>query len=293
MKKAEAKWGVLLALSGILGFILWNFGPMVASFVLAFTDWSLAGTPKFIGLTNFKELFVDFIFKKSLWVTFYFGIGSVIASGITAFLTALLLNQSIRLKSLFRTLFFLPAIVPAIANAVIWLWLFNPTFGLLNSLLQRLRFPTLNWIYDEYQVIPSLILMSAWQMGYIMVIFLAGLQGVPQQLYEAVEVSGGNWWHKFRYITIPMMTPTFFFQTVIGLIWALQGFVQPYVMTAGGPNYASTFIVFYIYQNAFRYGKMGYACGISIIFFLIVLGLTLILFKTSSFWVYYEAERGR
>ncbi|MCS7232134.1 MAG: sugar ABC transporter permease [Elusimicrobiota bacterium] len=293
MKKMETRWGIMLAILGILGYFLWNFGPMVASFFLAFTDWGIAGTPNFIGIENFKELFDDFIFKKSLWVTFYFGIGSVISSGITAFVAALLLNQSIRFKSLFRTIFFLPAIVPAIANSVIWLWLFNPTFGLLNSILQILKLPTFEWIYNENQVIPSLILMSAWQMGYIMVIFLAGLQGIPQQLYEAVSIDGGNWWHRFRYITIPMMTPTFFFQTVMGLIGALQGFVQPYVMTNGGPNYASTFMVFYIYQNAFRYGKMGYACAISTIFFLIILGLTILIFKTAPFWVYYEAEKGR
>ncbi len=293
MKKMETRWGIMLAILGILGYFLWNFGPMVASFFLAFTDWGIAGTPNFVGIENFKELFDDFIFRKSLWVTFYFGIGSVISSGITAFVAALLLNQSIRFKSLFRTIFFLPAIVPAIANSVIWLWLFNPTFGLLNSILQTLRLPTFEWIYNENQVIPSLILMSAWQMGYIMVIFLAGLQGIPQQLYEAVAIDGGNWWHRFRYITIPMMTPTFFFQAVMGLIGALQGFVQPYVMTNGGPNYASTFVVYYIYLNAFRYGKMGYACAISTIFFLIILGLTILIFKTAPFWVYYEAEKGR
>jgi len=294
MRKLEFKWGIILALPAILGFFIWNLGPMIASFVIGFTDWSIAGSPKFIGLANYKEIFFeDFIARKSIVVTLYFAIGSVLASMVTAFIAALLLNRKIRALPLFRTIFFLPAIVPAIANAVVWLWLFNPDFGLLNYLLEIFGLPKLQWIYDEHQVIPSLILMSAWGMGYTMMIFLAGLQGIPQQLYEAVAIDGGNWWHKFRHVTIPMMTPTIFFNLVMGLISAFQAFAQPYLMTNGGPNYASMLYCYYIYQNAFQYGRMGYASALSTILFVMILILTLLIFKTSSYWVYYEGGRGR
>jgi len=261
MRKLEFKWGIILALPAILGFFIWNLGPMIASFVIGFTDWSIAGSPKFIGLANYKEnFFEDFIARKSIVVTLYFAIGSVLASMVTAFIAALLLNRKIRALPLFRTIFFLPAIVPAIANAVVWLRLFNPDFGLLNYLLEIFGLPKLQWIYDEHQVIPSLILMSAWGMGYTMMIFLAGLQGIPQQL---------------------------------GLISAFQAFAQPYLMTNGGPNYASMLYCYYIYQNAFQYGRMGYASAFSTILFVMILILTLLIFKTSSYWVYYEGGRGR
>lgn len=290
----EAKWGILLALPAILGFLIWTLGPMIASFVLGFTDWNVVSTPHFIGMGNFKKMFIeDFIFKKSIYATIYYSVGSVIASIVFAFLIAFLLNQKVKGLPLFRTIFYLPSITPAIASAMLWIWLFNPDFGLLNQVLQRFGFPRLLWIYDEKQVIPSLIFMSIWGMGGMMVIFLAGLQGVPQELYEAVEIDGGNWWHRFRYVTIPMMTPTIFFNLVMAIIGSFQVFTSAYIMTSGGPNYASMFYVYYIYLSAFRYGQMGYACALAIILFLIILSFTLLVFKSSPYWVYYESARRR
>lgn len=290
----EAKWGILLALPAILGFLIWTLGPMIASFVLGFTDWNVVSTPHFIGMGNFKKMFIeDFIFKKSIYATIYYSVGSVIASIVFAFLIAFLLNQKVKGLPLFRTIFYLPSITPAIASAMLWIWLFNPDFGLLNQVLQRFGFPRLLWIYDEKQVIPSLIFMSIWGMGGMMVIFLAGLQGVPQELYEAVEIDGGNWWHRFRYVTIPMMTPTIFFNLVMAIIGSFQVFTSAYIMTSGGPNYASMFYVYYIYLSAFRYGQMGYACALAIILFLIILSFTLVVFKSSPYWVYYESARRR
>lgn len=292
MKKLQIKWGILLALPAIAGFFLWNFGPTVAAIIISFTDWSIAGNPNFVGLTNYKTIFSDFIFKKSLFVTFYYAIGSTLVGLISAFFWALLLNSNIPGRSIFRTIFFIPAVTPAVASAMVWLWLFNPTFGLLNNILKSWGLPTFKWIYDERQVIPSFILMSVWGIGYTITIFLAGLQGIPQELYEAVEIDGGGWWHKLWYITVPLMTPIIFFNLIMGLIGALQaGFAQAYIMTRGGPNYASMFLTFYIYLNAFQYGKMGYACAISVIFFLIILGLTVLVFRTSPYWVYYEAVK--
>jgi len=294
LSKVEAKWGLILALPAILGFILWTAGPMIASLVLSFTSWDAVTSPKFIGLSNYRKLLIeDPLFKKSLGVTLYYSVGSVPLVLAIAFIVALLLNQKVRGLSFFRTAFYLPSIVPAVASAMIWIWLFNPDFGLLNQFLGIFNLPKLQWIYSETQVIPSLILMSIWGMGGSMIIFLAGLQGVPEQLYEAVEVDGGNWWHKFRYITIPMMTPIIFFNLIMGIIGTLQTFNQAYVMTSGGPNYASLFYVYYLYLNAFNYGAMGYSCALAWILFLIVLGLTLIVLRSSSYWVYYEMGKGR
>lgn len=290
----EAKWGIVLALPVILGFFIWTLGPMVASFVLGFTDWNVVSTPNFIGLKNFKTMFIDdFIFKKSIYATVYYSIGSVVSSVTFAFLIALLLNQKVKGLPVFRTIFYLPSITPAIASAMLWIWLFNPDFGLLNQILGRFGVPRLQWIYDEKQVIPSLIFMSIWGMGGTMVIFLAGLQGVPQELYEAVEIDGGNWWHRFRYVTIPMMTPTIFFNLVMAIIGTFQVFTSAYIMTSGGPNYASMFYVYYIYLTAFRYGQMGYACALAVILFFIILAFTLLVFKSSPYWVYYESARRR
>jgi multiple sugar transport system permease protein len=294
LSKVEAKWGLILALPAILGFILWTAGPMIASLVLSFTSWDAVTSPKFIGLSNYRKLLIeDPLFKKSLGVTLYYSVGSVPLVLAIAFIVALLLNQKVRGLAFFRTAFYLPSIVPAVASAMIWIWLFNPDFGLLNQFLGIFNLPKLQWIYSETQVIPSLILMSIWGMGGSMIIFLAGLQGVPEQLYEAVEVDGGNWWHKFRYITIPMMTPIIFFNLIMGIIGTLQTFNQAYVMTSGGPNYASLFYVYYLYLNAFNYGAMGYSCALAWILFLIVLGLTLIVLRSSSYWVYYEMGKGR
>jgi multiple sugar transport system permease protein len=291
---SEAKWGIILALPAILGFLIWTLGPMIASFILGFTDWNVVSSPHFVGIGNFKKMFVeDFIFKKSIYATVYYSVGSVIASIIFAFLIALLLNQKVKGLPVFRTIFYLPSITPAIASTMLWIWLFNPDFGLLNHILQRFGLPRLLWIYDEKQVIPSLIFMSIWGMGGMMVIFLAGLQGVPQELYEAVEIDGGNWWHRFRYVTIPMMTPTIFFNLVMAIIGSFQVFTSAYIMTSGGPNYASMFYVYYIYLSAFRYGQMGYACALAIILFLIILSFTLVVFKSSPYWVYYESAGRR
>jgi len=290
----EAKWGIVLALPAILGFLIWTLGPMVASFILSFTDWNVVSTPHFIGIENFRKMFMeDFIFKKSIYATLYYTLGSVLSTVIFAFLIALLLNQKIKGLPIFRTIFYLPSITPAIASAMLWIWLFNPDFGLLNQLLGRFGIPRLQWIYDEKQVIPSLIFMSIWGMGGTIIIFLAGLQGIPQEFYEAVDMDGGNWWHKFRYITIPMMTPTIFFNLVMAIIGTFQVFTSAYIMTSGGPNYASMFYVYYIYLSAFRYGDMGYACALAVILFFIILSFTLVVFRSSPYWVYYESARRR
>lgn len=292
--KIEAKWGILLALPVIIGFFLWTVGPTIASFILSLTRWPTAGSPEFIGLGNYIQMFGrDYLFKKSLGVTTYYAFGSIPLVIIAAFIVAMLLNQKVRGQSIFRTMYYLPSVVPTVASALLWLWLFNPNFGLLNYILSMFGLPQLMWIYDETQVVPSFIIMSIWAMGGTMLIFLAGLQGIPNSLFEAIEIDGGNWWAKFRNITVPMMTPVIFFNLVMGIIGSFQIFNQAYIMTDGGPNNASLFFVYYLYLNAFRYGKMGYACALAWILFLAILGLTLIVFKSSSYWVFYEMKKGK
>jgi multiple sugar transport system permease protein len=291
IQRLEARWGVLLAMPAILGYLLFVIGPIIASFVIGLTDWKIGVTPAFVGLANYQHMLTeDELFGKSLFTTAYYTLGAVPLGLIVAFAVAMLLNHQVRGKSIFRTIFYLPVLVPAVANNILWLWLFNPEFGLLNSATRSLGLPESQWIYDETTVIPSLILMSAWGFGNAAVIFLAGLQGVPTHLYEAIEVDGGNGWHKFRYVTIPMMTPTIFFNLVLGLIGTFQVFNEAYVMTGGGPSDASLFYVFYIYRTAFSQSNMGYASALAWALFVIVLIVTLLVFRSARSWVYYEGE---
>ena len=217
-------------------------------------------------------------------------LGSVPLRLVAAFGLAVLLNRKIRGLPIFRTIFYLPSIVPLIASSVLWIWLFNPDFGLLNAILVPLGVPRLQWIYGTRTVIPALILMSMWDIGPMMIIFLAGLQGVPRQYYEAVEIDGGNPWHKMRHVTIPMVTPTILFNLILSVIGTMQTFVQAYVMTEGGPDNASLLYVLYLYNKAFEQSQMGYASALAWILFLIIAGLSVLLFRSSSRWVYYAGR---
>lgn len=289
MARMKQRWGILLGLPAMLGFLLFTIGPMVASAWISLTDWNIYGNASFIGLGNYKEMFTDDpLFYKSLWVTLYYAFASVPLVLLVGFVTALLLNADVRGKAVFRTIFYLPVLVPLIANTVLWTWLFNPDFGLFNSLLEQFNLPTSMWLYDARTVVPSLILMSIWGFGNTTVIFLAGLQGVPAHLYEAVEVDGGGAWQKLRNVTLPMMSPTIFFNLVIGLIGAFQAFLQAYAMTNGGPNNSSLFYVFYLYRTAFAESRMGYASALSWLLFILILAVTIIVFRTARSWVYYE-----
>lgn len=287
----ERRWGLLMGLPAIIGFGAFTIGPMIASLWFSLTDWSIYGDAQFIGLDNYREIFTeDDLVRKSLVATLYFAFLSVPLTLLLGFGIALLLNQNVRGRALFRTIFYLPVLVPAVANTILWLWLFNPDFGLFNSGLEQLGLPTSQWIYDTKTVIPSLVLMSLWGFGNATVIFLAGLQGVPTHLYEAVEVDGGGSFDKLRFITLPMMTPTIFFNLVIGLIGAFQTFTQAYVMTEGGPSNSSLLYVFYLYRTAFTESRMGYACALSWLLFLVIVVITGAIFRSARSWVYYEGD---
>lgn len=283
-----------MALPAIGGFVVFTLGPMIASFVFSFTDWSIGGAAHFTGLANYRRMFGhDEQFRKSVWATTYYTLGAVPVTLIIAFAAAMLLNNNFRGRGAFRTLYYLPTLVPLVANSMLWIWLFNPDFGLLNQLLRSAHLPGSPWIYDQSSSVPSLILMASWGFGNSAVIFLAGLQGMPRHLYEAVEVDGGGAWVKFRYVTLPMMTPTILFNLVLGVIGSFQVFVQAAVMTQGGPNDSTLFYVYYLYRTAFTNSEMGYACALAWVLFVVLLVLTIALFRTSRRWVYYEIGGAR
>ncbi|WP_372633060.1 carbohydrate ABC transporter permease [Cohnella sp.] len=292
--RMERKWGIIFALPPILGLLIFTLYPVTASFFYSLTDWSIGSDWTMIGFDNYKTVFTDDpLFNKALYATTYYALGSVPIGLAVAFAVAMLLNQKVKGLSIFRTIFYLPTIVPSIANTILWLWIFNPDFGLLNSGLKAVGLPTSQWVYAEETAIPSLIMMSTWGVGNTILIFLAGLQGVPGHLYEAVEVDGGNRWHKFWNITIPCMTPTIFFNLIMALIGTFQAFNQAYVMTEGGPNNSTLFYVYYLYRKAFTESKIGYASALAWVLFLIIMLLTFIVFKTSNRWVHYEEGGGK
>lgn len=289
----ELRWGVILALPAILGFLIFTIGPMIASFFFSLTDWTIGANPSYVGAQNYQTLVNDELFWKSLFVTLYYTLGAVPLVLVAGFALAMLLNQRVRGLSMWRTIYYLPTLVPGVANAVLWIWVFNPDFGLLNSLLRQVNAPTSQWIYSETSAVPSLIMMSTWGFGNVMVIFLAGLQGVPRHLYEAVSIDGGGVWHRFRHVTLPMMTPTIFYNLVTGVIVTFQVFNQAFLMTQGGPNNATLFYIYYLYRTAFDESQMGYASALAWVLFLILLVLTFLLFRNARRWVYYEVAGAR
>jgi multiple sugar transport system permease protein len=291
--RAEARWGVLFALPAILGFLIFTIGPMIASFVFSLTDWTVGGTPHFTGVDNYVQISQDPLFWKSLGVTTYYTLAAVPIALIVGFAAAMLVNGGLRLRSFWRTIYYLPTLVPAVASAVLWIWIFNPDYGLFNQLLRSVGLPGSNWIYDESTSVPSLIIMSTWGFGNGMVIFLAGLQGVPRQLYEAVALDGGGAWAKFRNVTLPFMTPVIFYNLVTGVIGTFQVFNQAYVMTSGGPNNSTLFYIYYLYTKAFTDSQMGYASALAWILFVIVLVITALLFRNARSWVFYETGDAR
>lgn len=291
--KREALYGWTFAMPVVLGFLIFVLAPMIVSFYLSLTDYRIVATPNFIGMDNYAKLFSgqDTFFYKSLFVTIYYVALSVPAQLIFSFLIAMVLNREIRMRALFRSILYVPTIVPAVAISMIWLWLLNPDLGLINTILRNMGLPTSLWIFSEQSVIPSLVFMSLWTTGGTMVIFLAGLQGIPRHLFEAVDIDGGNGYHKLWYVTIPMMSPTIFFNLIMGIINGFQSFTSAYIMTQGGPNNGSLFYVFYLYREAFKFQNMGGACALAWILFIIVGIFTVLVFKSSDTWVFYEGGR--
>ncbi len=292
-QRKETITGVLFTLPAIIGFVLFSAGPMIASFILSFTNYSVTKPMEFIGLSNYKELFTgqDTFFYNSIKVTLLFVIMNVPVCIATAFVVALTLNRK-KLRGLYflRAAFYIPTIVPIIATAMIFMWMMSPDFGLFNAIFKIFGLPPSKWIYAENSVLPSLLVMTAWGSGNIMVVFLAGLQGIPGHLYEAIVVDGGGVSAKFRHVTLPLMTPTIFFNMVMFLISSMQAFLQAYIMTQGGPNNSTNFLVYYLYRVAFEFQEIGKATSLGWVLFFVIVAVSALLFWSSKYWVVYGDE---
>lgn len=283
--------GYGFVLLSVLGIFFFNLGPMLSSFYLAFCNYDIITPPKFIGLTNFYNiLFNDKIFWKAFVNTVYYVGVSVPLRLLLAFLIAILLNQKIRGMGIYRTIFYLPTVTSGVAMALIWTWVLNPSFGIINMVLNFFGIQGPAWLGDPKWAMPGIILVALWQVGTQVVIFLSGLQNVPPQFYEAAQIDGASSFKKHLYITIPLISPIFFFNLVIGIIQSFQVFDKVYIMTAGGPANATIVYVMYLYEKAFTWLQMGYGSALAWILFFIIMMLTLIQFKFSK-WVYYEGGR--
>jgi len=294
MERRHMRNGLLFASPYIVGFMIFILYPLGASLYYSFCQYNVIMPPAWVGLQNFHELFFqDPLFWKALYNTLYFAVFSVPLALAFSLSLALLLNQKLRGMAVYRTLFFLPSIVPIVASSVLWLWVLNPESGLINGMLRQfLGMEGPGWIADEHWAKPSLVIMSLWAVGGAMVIFLAGLADVPQTLYEVADIDGAGRWAKFRHVTLPMLTPTILFNLIMGLIGAFQYFTQVYVMTGGkgGPIDSTMFYALYLYRNSFYYLRMGYASAMAWLLFLVILAATLTLLATSKRWVHYHGE---
>jgi multiple sugar transport system permease protein len=293
--RKEALWFYVFIAPWVAGFLAFLAGPIAASAYLSLTSYDIIHPPSFIGLQNYSDLFADDLFWQSLKVTTIYSLFSVPLGIALALGVAVMLNQKIPFVALFRTIYYLPSVISGVAVSLLWLWMFNPSFGLLNSILWQvfhIRGP--GWIYSEQWVLPSLLLMSLWTVGGSIVLYLAGLQGVPTELYEAASLDGAGAWRRFWHVTLPMISPVILFTLITGIIVSFQTFTQAQIMTQGGPHYGSWFYIYNLWYNAFGSSgaDMGYASAIAWILFILVLALTLLALKTSQVWVYYEgAER--
>ena len=300
LRRREALHGYTFILPWVLGFLLFTMGPMLAGFFLSLTEYTILAPPRWVGLGNYSYILRDPLVSKSVYNTVYYVVLAIPLTLVVGLLLALLLNEKVKGMPLFRTIFYLPSIVPAVASVALWMWVLNGRWGLLNMLLKSAGIIGPGWLTDPKWTKPALVVWTLWGAGGTMVIYLAGLQGIPQELYEAAEIDGAGAWRRFWHVTIPMLSSTIFFNLIMGIIGSFQIFTPAlifgatqtlsYQTPAGGPLNSLLFLVLYIYQNAFYFYKMGYAAAMAWMLFLIVLVFTLIQFRLAGRWVYYEFE---
>jgi multiple sugar transport system permease protein len=290
--RREALTFYIMILPWLLGFLVFIAYPTLRSLYLSFTRYEIGHTPVFIGFNNFSQLVNDSDFWQSLKVTTLYVLGSVPGSTIIAIGIAMLLARNIRGVSVWRTIYFLPSVVGPIAVAVLWFFVFNPQYGLINTLLAGIGIQGPGWLTSEQWALPSMVFMSWWTVGGQVIIYLAGIKNIPKEMYEVAEIDGAGAWRKFRNITIPMLSSTIFFNVVLGFIGAFQVFEGPLVLTKGGPNKATLTYMLNLYNQAFQFGSLGYASALAWVLFIIIMLLTAVVIRSSSLWVYYEAERG-
>ena len=280
--------GWLMVSPVVFGLVVFSAYPFLASLYLSFCDCDIFTPPKWIGLWNYETLFTkDPLFWKSLYNVLYYTVLAVPLGIVFGVALALLLDARIKGLSVYRTLFFLPTIVPAVASSVLWIWLLNPQIGLVNSLLRLFGVEGPTWLGSTEWSKPSLVLMAVWGVGGSMIIYLAGLKDIPVALYEAALVDGANAWQRLRHVTLPMLTPVIFFNLVMGMIGAFQYFTQAFIMTQGGPQDSTLFYALQLFYQAFQYLKFGYASAMAWVLFVIVVAVTAILFRSQRGWVHY------
>lgn len=289
----EAAAGWLAIMPWLVGFLIFTAGPFVASLYFSLTEYQILSRPVFVGLKNYQEILSnDPLFLTSLRNSIVFTALYVPLHVITALGVALLLNKASRLQGLFRTLFYLPSITPAVATAILWVWILNPNDGLVNRILRFLHLPAPLWTVDPFWAKPSIVIQSLWGLGGAMIIFLAGLKNIPPSLYEAAELDGATGWQRFRFVTLPLLSGVTFFVATMSLISSLQVFTQGFVMfdKDGGPRNSALFYIMYLFKQGFEYFRMGYASALAWLLFIVISVVTVIQFKLAKRWVFYETE---
>jgi multiple sugar transport system permease protein len=291
LSRREAVAGYLFILPWIVGFVVFTAGPIAASLFFSFTNWKGFGRINGVGLKNYEQLFTwDELFRHSLRVSATYTLWHVPLFICFALAVALLLNSR-RLKGLefYRLIYYLPSVVAGVASAITWQWIFDTNYGVLNGLLGLIGIPPVRWLTSPEMALPAFVVMGQWGIGGAMIIFLAGLKGIPEHLYEAAAIDGANAWQKFRNVTLPMLSPTVFFVLILTTINSFQVFTAAYIITQGGPMNATLFYYLLLYQRAFRDFEMGVATAMAWVLFLVIMGLTILQFRLARRWVYYEA----
>jgi len=280
--------GWAFAAPWIIGFLLFTIYPIGMSIYYSLTEYDVLRPPWFVGLLNYQDLIKDILFWRALQNTMFHVVFAVPLGMIVGLAVAMLLEKDIKGIAVYRTLYYLPSIVPMVANLILWMWILNPQYGILTNLVISLGGKSPGWLSDPRWAKPSIIMMTMWSAGSGMIIYLAGLKGIPRVYYEAAELDGANSVRRFFAVTLPMLSPTLFFQLIMGLISGFQIFTQAFIMTNGGPNDATMYYVYYLYNNAFRFWKMGYASALAWVLFAIIMLLTGLNFLISKYWVNYD-----
>lgn len=280
--------GLLFVAPWIIGFLAFFLYPFATTFYYSFTNFDIVQSPKFVGLANYRSLVHDHTFWHALVNTAYYTVLEVPLSTVIAIGIAMLLNMRIRGVKVYRVIFFLPSVVPLVAGAILWLWLFNPTFGVVNSILNSVGIHGPGWVFSVTWSKPTFVLLGLWGIGTPMVIYLAALQGVPKEMYEVASLEGATAWQRTKNITLPMISPAILFNVVLSLVACLQYFTQAYIITSGGPDHSTLFYALYLYDEAFKYLHLGFASAMAWILFVFVVLLTLLLFRLSRRYVYYS-----
>jgi len=289
LRRGEHIWLWVLLAPTLIGLLVGTLGPVLAAIGISFANWDVITPPSFAGIANYQRLLRDPTFSKALINTLYYVGVMVPVSTVLSLALALLMNQKLRAITWYRTAYFLPVVSSTVAVALVWAWIYSKDFGLLNFVLRSLGMNPVAWLSSTKWAMPAVIIMGVWgTLGEGMIIFLAGLQSISQSYYEAAEVDGASGWQKLWKITLPLITPSLFFYFIITMINAFQTFEQIYIMTRGGPVNSTTTIVYYIYRNAFRNFKMGYASAQAIVLFAIIMVLTLIYWRLQEKWVVYD-----